>query len=111
MLGLSLMLDVIRKVDADFPASHLAILVELSRHPGLNQVEIHERTGIIRANLSRYVSRLGDWKYKNTAKEVVTGYGFLTAVPDPNNRRSIQLFLTDKGERFLKNIKDSMSSK
>lgn len=78
--------------DLDLTGGQFPCLMAISRKPGTNQDYIANKFQIDKGSIARAVKKLEDNE-------------FVHRTPDPKNRRKYLLFLTEKGENLIPQIK------
>lgn len=82
---------MIRQHGLDVTPEQWAVLLTISRIPGIPQTELARRT----------------WKDKTTITrilDVLAKHGYITRQPDPQDRRKYNIYLTDEGEVVLERL-------
>ena len=110
----------LRAIEADFPASYLAVLAYVAHHEathgeGPNVADIAEAIGIHRSSMSRTVLAMSD-RRKGTqkvgearAKGGRKAMGLLERRPDPVDLRMVRVHITNKGSSLLRRISSHIS--
>lgn len=92
-------LEELRDLDADMPIAQALSLLLISKNEGLSLKELAQQAGVGMASASRYVAAFG-----RPAKPGAKGYGLVTAVEDPEERRKKIITLTPKGRTFVNHL-------
>lgn len=92
-------LEELRDLDVDMPIAQALSLLLIARNEGLSLKELAQQAGVGMASASRYVATFGKPK-----KAGAKGYGLVTAVEDPEERRKKIITLTPKGRSFVNKL-------
>ena len=95
-----------REIYLDFPLPQLEVLLLVIENEGISQTDISKKLNMSQASVSRNVAKLSSKVIKNEDGSYrKVGYGLLENRPDAIESRSYNVFLTDKGKQFVKDLK------
>ena len=109
----------LRSIEADFPASYLAVLAYVALHERKhkawpNVADIAEAVGIHRPSMSRTILTMSD-RRKGTNKVgekrpsgARKALGLLERKPDPVDLRMVRVHITEKGRSLLRRLNNHM---
>lgn len=96
--GMARALKFVRtELGSDFPAQHLAALMDIASHPDSSIGDIGKRVGMPSSTISRAIAALSGWSW--TKK---TGHGLVVKTEDMYESRSKVVNLTQEGKHFVK---------
>ena len=100
-------INFIRKeIYMDFPLPQLEVLLLVIENDGISQSDISKRLNMSQGAVSRNVAKLSSRvKQMDDGSYEKMGYGLLENRPDEIESRSYNVFLTDKGKQFVKDLK------
>jgi DNA-binding MarR family transcriptional regulator len=109
----------LRSIEADFPASYLAVLAYVALHERRhkewpNIADIADAVGVHRPSMSRTILTMSDRrKGKNRVDEkrpagARKALGLLKRVPDPVDLRMMRVHITEKGRSLLRRLSNHM---
>ena len=90
--------ETVQKIDREFPLQYLVCFHQIALEPGIGVSELSKRTNINLSTTSRIIGALSQWRNNNAPYELIV------IEPDPDERRRKKLYLTKKGEDFLKKL-------
>lgn len=91
-------MEILRSIDSEFPIQHAISLGIISLHPGLSLTQLANKTNLTLSTVSRIVGALSDHRANGRPHNLIT-----VKVCETERRRKA-LFLTPKGEGFVKKI-------
>lgn len=91
-------MEILRSLDSEFPIQHAISLGIISLNPGLSLTELADKANLTLSTISRIVGALSDHRANGRPHELIE-----VRVCESERRRKA-LFLTPKGESFLKQI-------
>jgi DNA-binding MarR family transcriptional regulator len=100
-------INFIRKeIYMDFPLPQLEVFLLVIENDGISQSDISKRLDMPQGTVSRNVAKLSSKVIKkDDGSYEKVGYGLLENRPDQIESRSYNVFLTDKGKQFVKDLK------
>ncbi len=93
-----LMIRQLMKIDPELRLNWVMCLYEIAMHEGITPGELAKRMSMPNTSLSAIIGVLGD---KGRGK---TPYGLITTRTMKHDRRSHQLYLTDKGRTLIEKL-------
>jgi DNA-binding MarR family transcriptional regulator len=97
------LIGVVRKVDPEMPAQSLNTLLVVAQEPGIHQWDLARKLAVSPSAAARIALRLGDQTVMGKK-----GLGLLHVETDEADRRQRLLWLTPKGQAFLKATSDAL---
>src|SRR5688500_10463579 len=94
-------IDRLREVNNEIQANSIAVLIEIALNPGIISRDLKSKTDIPAPTLSRILLTM---MARNRNRE--EGYGLVEMRENPDNRREKRIFLTEKGEAFVKRLSE-----
>lgn len=81
----------------DLVGTQLVIYLSVCNHEGINMTDLAAELDMPQGSLSRNVKKLSQYKNKHGNR---AGFDLIEAKPDFDNRRTLALYLTDKGREL-----------
>ncbi len=100
-----LILQVLQRVNAEFPLQYIVCLSEIAVSEGLSLTSLSCRTGMPLSTVSRIVGALSQPRKKGM------NYGLVRVVVSPSERRKKELYLTPRGRSILTGIVDILDAR
>ena len=95
-----------REIYPDFALSQLETLLLVIQNEGITHSELSEKVNVPQATISRNVARLSSKVVKRSdGSYEKIGFGLLENRPDEVESRKYNVFLTEKGKEFVKELK------
>ncbi len=91
-------------LEVDMTLSLAYVFLHVAQRPGVPQRELETLTGLLRPNLSRIVQTLGEGRKREGKR--ADGLKLVKVVPSQSDFRANDVYLTERGEKILKNIKE-----
>lgn len=85
----------------DLVGTQLMTYLAVCTHEGINMQDLADYLDAPQGSLSRNVKKLGIYKDKNGER---AGYGLFDVRPDYENRRTLAIYLSDKGRELRAEI-------
>lgn len=97
-------LEELRKLDDVMPIQMALCFITVAQHSGLTMKDLSDMTGLSQSSCSRNIAALSKWhRYQKPGHDVVR------SEEDPTERRRKIVFLTAKGERIIKSLKEKLA--
>ena len=87
--------------DRDITLPSLQLILEVHARPGITQGALAERIDVSEAHNSLLVLAMLE-----PSKKFPRGYSMVEQVVDEDNRRKKKLYLTSKGQTFIRKVKE-----
>lgn len=94
-----LIIEELRKVDAEMPATYATALLLIAIEEGISQSELMKRVGTNKSTIQRIVNR-----FSAKGGEQAPGYDIAETRVAPHDARVRQIFLTPKGRRVIASL-------
>lgn len=88
-----------RTLDPEIGAVAMAILLVVAESGEIGMKDIAQRVGVVKSSVSRTVALMSRTGHKGAA-----GHDLLTWQEDPADRRNKRVFLTRKGQEFMRQL-------
>lgn len=119
ILSLSRIINELRIIEPDFPASYAAVLLTVAKHIETHGEEpfvgeVADAVGIYRPSMSRIILSMSDRRLgqRRTGDAPAEGsrkaLGLLTRTPDSKDLRMIRVGLTPKGRGLVNRLADHL---
>jgi len=95
------LIEEFRKFDLEMQLQMVLIFLLIADNEGCTFVELIRETGLRSSSVSRNVAALGQ-----THRKGLPGHDLVVAKEDPIDRRTKQIYLTQKGKLLVKAIKE-----
>ncbi len=91
-------MQVLRSLDSEFPIQHALALGIISQNPGMSLTQLAEKLNLNLSTVSRIIGALSDHRANGQP------YYMVEVKKSEQERRRKELYLTPKGEAFLKKV-------
>jgi len=98
--NLQRLVEVFQSVDPEFPINQLEHLLFVAKRPGCRPEDIRVGLGVNTATVTRFMDKYGDSGRRGKGNSL----GMLLVEENPEDRRSVLLYLSPKGNEFLKKL-------
>lgn len=103
-------IEFIRKtIHRDFAMPQLSILLLVAENEGISQPDISKRLDMPQASVSRNVTKLCKKLVTQRTGTVNRGYELCEISPDPAEPRRLNVFLTNKGKKFIEELRTMLN--
>lgn len=118
--NLDRLIDRIRfDLNKDLPIQHLSLLLKVAARPGITMAELVDELDMPQGTVSRNVKALGIYRKKLTEADKAAGkltpelggYDLVFTTTDLENRKSLAIHLTARGQQLVRNIDDVLLGK
>jgi hypothetical protein len=101
-------LHVFKEIGSEIPIQQMLLLVAVAQNQGRTMPELQESLGMPQGTLSRNVKALGVYLVPdpdNPQQKKKDGYDLLITRPDLENRKSLAVYLSSRGEEVIAQLK------
>jgi DNA-binding MarR family transcriptional regulator len=91
-------LQKLREIDGEFPLQYSICLAEIAMDEGMSLTVLSKKAGLSLSTVSRIVGALSEYRQNGNP------YGLVELKVSPQERRRKELYLSDKGRRFMQSI-------